>query len=218
MIGEDAELAGTANAENLDSLLPVIRLFRSVSCFCSPVARVSAKTPHPYGRHVVAILATSVLALILLLAFAPCGYACKCAPPQPGFKCPSLPDPTSTNTAIFVGSVTEVFPRSEEHMAELAREYGIPIPEDDSLDPEPLSHEEEQALVELVRRFILEQLESVLTQVQAEAIATAETADGKDLPLPIPLRRGCSLWESRVVWNARSYDSPGVKGHQFIGK
>ncbi len=77
---------------------------------------MSAENPYPYRKHIVAPI------LILLVSFPPPAYACKCAPPQPGFKCPSFPDTAATNMVIFVGSVTEVFPRSEEHMAELARQ------------------------------------------------------------------------------------------------
>ena len=58
--------------------------------------------------------------LVLMLLPAPL-LACFCSKP-PGF-CLALPDTANTDPAVFVGKVTEVYPKSRADMSRLIEEF-----------------------------------------------------------------------------------------------
>jgi hypothetical protein len=81
--------------------------------------------------------------------------------------------------------VTDVYPKSLGHLTELAREFGIPIPSDDS--DEPFSPEEEQAAFEMYKRFALRVWRDLLSESEQEQVSRAKTDD--EFPRILQTRR-----------------------------
>jgi hypothetical protein len=63
-----------------------------------------------------------LLAGLVLMLLPAWSLACSCAPGSMGF-CQSLPDTSNANHAVFIGKVTEVYPKSRADMNRLVDEF-----------------------------------------------------------------------------------------------
>jgi hypothetical protein len=117
-------------------------------------------------------------ALICSLLVGACAWACQCAPPPPGAVAPnpavcnSLPDLSREDQAIFVGTVTDVYPKSPEHMLKLWEGFlGKPVVED---GPAPTLAEMKRIVVGMWRQtlsaFEIRQVLSAHSEEDLEAI------------------------------------------------
>ena len=64
----------------------------------------------------------NLLPAFLLLTQPTFVFACSCAPLSMGF-CQALPDPSDANHAVFVGKVTEFYPKSRAEVTPLLEEF-----------------------------------------------------------------------------------------------
>jgi hypothetical protein len=111
-------------------------------------------------------------AAVLACLFPPPVLPCQCAPPLPGTPasnaaiCNSLPDLAKAGTAVFVGVVTEVYPKSPEHVLELCEKaLGRRITEADSLS---LSDQ---------KRLVVTLWPDTLSPSEIQSVALAPTED-----------------------------------------
>jgi len=78
-----------------------------------------------------------------------------------------------------------VYPRSFEHLADLARKFGVPIPKDDS--EEPVSEKQKRAYFAIYRQFALKVWKDSLSRAEVDQISHAQ--DDSDFPEILSMRR-----------------------------
>ena len=109
-------------------------------------------------------------AVLLFSMLAPASFACECVEIRP--FCDALPDFSGQGRAIFVGAVTEVYPKSIKHYMELFAEYLGPeimkLARDPADRDEPIPWEQQKS-------FLLHLWRDTFTEKEVALVKSADS-------------------------------------------